>query len=750
MRKMKSVFAVPCAAFSGLFLASVFAASPTLPKFIDHRDYLAADNPSNLATGDLNGDGIADLVVPNFHSNNISVLLGKANGSFQQLRLFDDGVGRPFDAVIADFNGDGKNDVAVTIPVTGVLIMLGDGAGHLSTTATLPAGASPTRIVTADFNGDHKPDLAVTNQDSNNVSIFLNRGDGTFTSSVNRVVGAGPVGIVAGDFNGDGKVDLAVADSGVLSDGTRLGTNANTIAILLGAGTGRFQPPIFVPVAKTPVALAVADLNKDTKQDLVVSSKGAGLVSVLLGNGSGNFQTPRTFTVPRANNLSLADVNSDGNTDLLVTQGNLSDIALLLGDGAGNFGPLKHVPSGRNATTVLAGDFNHDGKADYITANGDSNTVSVVLGKGNATFIDIGPAVASNGASSNQIIAADFNNDGFTDLAQVNTGIEPPFGSSVSIMLGKSGGGVLPGKVIALGKNGPTALAAADLNNDGHLDLAVTTFGDISQNSPSLVILLGNGDGTFGAPKQFVPGPGNPKSIAIADFNRDGKLDAVIAQDPRGFGVGGVSLLLGNGLGGFGTQKLIATVGIGQLSTIVAGDFNRDGKNDIAYLSATDLSRVILQLGNGNGTFQTPKVVTAAGFDTPFSTFGIGDFNNDGILDFAVEQSGVIQMLLGNGDGNFTFTGTFPENTGSSFSFVSSLVLADFNGDGVLDVGVPDGFAETVSLLLGNGDGTLRTGQLFGGTLTSAAVAYNVAGFQPGIAMATQDTKVRIIKNTTP
>jgi len=782
MKKMKSVFAVLCAAFSGLFLASVVAGasgevakssdnldgdvaatqealttspSPTLPKFIDHRDYAAADNPTNLARGDLNGDGIADLVVPNFHSNNISVLLGKADGSFQQLQLFDDGIGRPFDAVIADFNGDGKNDVAVTIPVTGVAIMLGDGAGHLGTTATLPAGASPTRIVTADFNGDHIPDLAVTNQDSDNVSIFLGRGDGTFTSTVNRVVGAGPVGIVAGDFNGDGKVDLAVADSGVLSDGTSRGTNANTVAILFGAGTGGFQPPKFVPVAKTPVALAVADLNKDnkdTKQDLVVSSKGAGLVSVLLNNGGGNFQTPRTFTVPGANNLSLADFNNDGNTDLLVTQGNLSDIALLLGDGAGNFGPLKRVLSGRNATTVLAGDFNHDGKADYITANGDANTVSVVLGNGNGTFIDIGPAVPTNGAVSNQIIAADFNNDGIPDLAQVNTGVVGDLGNTISVLLGKQGGGFQAARTFNVGTQ-PSGLAAVDFNHDGRLDLVVADFGDPSNNiHGDLALLLGNGDGSFQAARKFIAGPGQPISAAVADFNGDGNPDAVVAQNPLAIGPGAISVLLGNGNNSFGQPKNIALFSLpgSQVLQVIAADFNHDGKSDIAYRTITDLNRITVQLGNGDSTFKTPTVVTSAGFTTVFSTFSIGDFNNDGILDFAVEETPFIEVLLGNGNGTFTSKGSFSEGTVNSFPFVPSLVLADFNGDGFLDVAAPDGFAESVSLLLGKGDGTLRPAQLFGGALTDSAVALSTAGFQPGIAMATRDSTVRIIKNTTP
>jgi len=184
-------------------------ASTTLPKFVAHRDYVAADVPINLAKGGLNGDGILDLVVPNFNSTNTSVLLGKNDDSFQTVRLFNSGGVQPFDAVVADFNGDGKNDVAETFPSAGLAILRGDGLGHLGTPALLAAGTHPLHIVSADFNGDHKADLAVTNSDSNNVSILLGKGDGTFTVAPSPAVGMAPVGIVLGDFNGDGKTDLA-------------------------------------------------------------------------------------------------------------------------------------------------------------------------------------------------------------------------------------------------------------------------------------------------------------------------------------------------------------------------------------------------------------------------------------------------------------------------------------------------------------------------------------------------------------
>jgi hypothetical protein len=725
-------------------------ASTALPKFIVHRDYVAADVPVNLAMGDLNGDGIADLVVPNFNSTNVSVLLGKRDGSFRPLQLFDSGGVNPFDAVVADFNGDGKNDVAVTIPSGGVSILLGDGLGHLGAPVVLPDGNHPLHIVAADFNGDHKLDLAVTDLNSNSVSLLFGRGDGTFTAATSPAVGMGPVGIVLGDFNGDGKADLAVANSGVLS-GNNQGAHANTVAILLGTGTGRFLAPVFLPVAKTPLLLAVADFNKDGKQDVVVSNNGGRVVSELLGNGNGTFQTPRTFQVPQALAISVADFNTDGNPDLVVTNGDLSSISLLLGDGTGKFGPAIQVPSGRLPRAVLTGDFNHDGKADYITANVDPNTVSVVLGKGNGKFFDIGSAIPTKGKYSTQIIAADFNNDGIPDLAQVNTGVVGDLGNTISVLLGKNGGGFQAARTFNVGTQ-PAGLAAVDFNHDGRLDLVVADFGDPSNNiGGDIALLLGNGDGTFQAPRKFVAGPGGPISVAVGDFNSDGNPDAVVAQVSTARAPAAVSLLLGDGNNSFGEPKNIALFSLpgSQALQVIAADFNHDGKNDIAYRTITDLNRITVQLGNGDGTFKTPMVVTSAGFTTVFSTFSIGDFNNDGILDFAVEETPFIEVLLGNGNGTFTSKGGFLEGTADSFPFFPSLVLADFNGDGFLDVAALDGFAESVSLLLGSGDGTLRPTQLFAGGLIGSAVAVDVAGFQPSIALAA-GSKVRIMKNATP
>jgi FG-GAP-like repeat len=594
--------------------------SKKLPKFIAHRDYLAADGPENLAMGDLNGDGIADLVVPNGNSQDISVLLGNRDGSFQPLRLIDAGGAWPSDVVIADLNGDGKNDVAVTT-ASGVSILLGDGKGNLGAPAVITAGTVPTRLIAADFNGDHKLDLAVTNLGSNDVSILMGEGDGTFTTET-VAVGMGPAGIAVGDFNRDGKADLAVANSAVHA-GKNKGSNGNTLAILLGNGKGGFKPATFIPVEKTPLVVIVSDFNKDSKQDLAVTSNAKGEVSELLGNGDGTFRTPRPFHVgPHADGLVAADFNGDGNEDLVATDGNLLNVALLVGDGAGSFQPAVQIPSGRAPAAVFAGDFNHDGKADYMTANLDPNTVSVVLGKGDGTFFDIGSGIPTHVRFGAQTISADFNNDGIPDIAIANSGVIGN-GSTVSVLLGNKKKSFDKEKVFEVGQE-PNGLAAADFNHDGHLDLIVANAGHFPKHG-KVALLMGNGDGTFQPAVDFTAGA-FPVAIDVGDFNGDGNPDAVVANSDADNQIPSISLLLGDGKGGFAKSKTVVTFpNLTQLIKVQTGDFNRDGKADIAYLSIFEDNRVSVQLGNGDGTFRSPVVVTSAGFETTFFTFSVGD-----------------------------------------------------------------------------------------------------------------------------
>jgi hypothetical protein len=722
--------------------SSATTASLALPKFLAHREYAAANGPQNIAVGDLNGDGIADLVVPNGNTSNVSVLLGNRDGSFQPFVLFSAGA-LPFDAAIADFNGDGKKDVAVTM-ISGVSILLGDGSGNLGAPTVQPTGTSPSRVIVADFNGDHKLDLAVTNLGSNDVSILLGNGDGTFAPAVNVSVGMGPVGIAAGDFNHDGKVDLAVANSGTALNHNQ-GPNPNTVQILLGDGRGGFNPTSVIPVPKTPNVILVTDINKDNKQDLAISS-GSGFVSELLGNGDGSFQQPRAFKIaPTANNMAVADFNGDGNPDIAVTAGNftaknLTNIITLFGDGAGNF-RLIDTPSGRNPSAVVAGDFNHDGKADYITANFDSNTVAVVLGLGNGKFLDAGAGLPDRTTFANSTIAADFNNDGVIDLAVANTGVIGALGNNVTVLLGNKGGGFEASGSFAVGTQ-PSALAAADLNHDGILDLVAADFGS-GNGDEDVAVLLGKGNGAFLKANHFSPGLGSPVSVAIADFNHDGNPDALFTEN--GSIVNGISLLPGNGNGGFGSAKTVLA-GRDRLTHVVAADFNHDGNADIAYFDL-DSGDVLVQLGKGDSTFQAATIAVSLGiFGT---TFTVADFNHDGILDMAAEDSGEIVMLLGDGTGKFNVTDVVSEGTESGFAFVPSLLVGDFNGDGLLDIAAPDGFGETVSFLPGNGDGTLGAPTLFQGALTDSAAVVDFSGRQPSIAMATEDGTLHVLRNLT-
>jgi hypothetical protein len=287
--------------------------------------------------------------------------------------------------------------------------------------------------------------------------------------------------------------------------------------------------------------------------------------------------------------------------------------------------------------------------------------------------------------------------------------------ASVSLLLGNGDGTFQTARDVPVGAVQPFDVQAADLNNDGNLDL-VTANGSNTTSDGSVSVLLGNGDGTFQAPTVYPVG-GRPFSVAVTDLNNDGAPDIVV-----GTSTNTVSVLLNNGDGTFGTAQTFAA---GPRTTGVAvGDFNNDGNPDILVTSYEGAS-VSLLLGNGDGTFQAPR--TFATGVNPISV-AVGDLNGDGNLDFAVANfnsgsNGTVSVFLGNGDGTFQprqdyATGGGPEN----------VAIADLNNDGNLDL-VAANVGGTVAVLLGNGDGTFGPLQTYAGGTNLSGAHLAVADF---------------------
>ncbi len=602
-------------------------------------DFPVDSSPRGAVSADFNNDGRPDLAIVNEASNNVSILLGQTSGSFGTASNYATGTG-PYGIVAGDFNNDGNQDLAITnVFDNTVSILLGNGNGTFTVKSVPTVGELPVAIVAGDFNNNGNLDLAVTNMAGNSVSVLFGNGDGTFQNQeVYSLTGCSnsggpsdcePRAIVAGFFNGDNNLDLVVADNG-----------GNALSVLLGSSTGTFTvQSTQYATGNQPFWIATADFNGDHILDLAVANNFDDTVSVLLGNGNGTFQTQ----------------------------------------------VVQNLAQGAAPDYVWAGPLTAIGPASIVTANQGTNTISVLVGQGNGTFVNHQDYATGNFPYS--LASNDFNGDGVPDFAISNT-----TSNTVTVLLGDGDNTFTERKVTNVG-SGPEGVAVGNLNGDSNLDAAVADF-----TANSVQVLFGNGDGTFTTGPTLATGTG-PTSVAIGDFNNDGILDIATANSANT-----VSVMLGTGDGNFGTHVDYAIGNTGTCSGgigLAAANLTNNGDLDLVATNC-NANTVSVLLGNGNGTFQTHQDYPVG--TTPVAV-AIADFNNNGILDLAVANSvgNTISVLLGTG------TGTFSPPTSYICGYDPlGIAVGDFNNDGNPDIATANSGGGSVAILLGNGNGTFQ------------------------------------------
>ena len=736
--------------------------------------YGAGTSPYGVTAGDFNRDGRLDLAVANYGSDNVSILLGNGNGTFPAAAHVNAGT-NPASIVTADLSRDGKPDLAVANRGSNnVSVLLGNGSGGFASPLDHATGTNPQAVTAADLNDDGILDLAVANNGSNDVTILFGDGAGTSASAANAGAGTAPAAILTADFDRDGKPDLGVANSGAgtvsillntcplpdlsitktHSDTFKQGDTGKTYTITVSNVGGAPTQGVVTVKDTLPTGLTATAMSGSgwsctlatrtcTRFDALAAGASYPAITLTVNVASG---APASVT-NEATVSGGSDMNSGNNlasdptsitpiTDLIVTlthtgnftQGATGTIYKIIAKNAGSLATSGTVtvsdtlPAGLTATAISGTGWTCtlasltctrsdvlNGLASYpaitltvsVAANAPASVINTATVSGggqtntsNDTALD--PTVIWSSQTCGSFgapllyaptsyvistVVADFNGDGKPDLAAA-------MGSNrVAIRLGNGNGTFgVPTEYVTGGEN-PTAMAAGDMNLDGNTDLVIGNYYGFK-----LSVLLGNGDGTF-APFILRPLMGTYNygitDLAIGHFNGDSYADVAVSTD-----YGGVYAVLGNGDGTLQTAVSYPTSYYP--TSIAAADFNSDGKTDLV---TTHNSAVAALLGNGDGTFQA-AIQSSGAYNS--SDVAVGEFHGDGIPDLAVASYDGITILTGAGNGSFTTPTIYYLSYGTS-----SLAIDDVNGDGKADV-VSGGYNYVVSLLFGSGTGSFQ------------------------------------------
>jgi hypothetical protein len=666
---------------------------------------------------------------------------GLSNGPATYTVGFD-----PFNVITADLLGNGRQDIiAANSDVSNgfnasntISILFSNGNGTFQAAKTVTVGNNPIGLAAGDF-GNGKIDIAVANTKDNTVTILLGDGTGNFTTAQTLAVGATPIGIGVGKFNkSSSKVDLVVLNSDYV------GTDncaASSVQIFTGTGTGTFNTTgTTLATGGCPFGGAIGDLGNGSLDIVVSNSLGNnattnGNVGVIVGNGDGTFKSQVTYTVgTRPNAVAIADFGT-GHPDVAVgndgakNSGGNGGIYLLLGNGDGTLQTASPIPGLTQGKSLAVADFDGDGKNDIVTQNNFYGGIGFLKGNGNGTF------------RTAQYFTFPGLSDKSSAVAAANLG-----NGKIGLALPEALGSTTPGNVVVVLGNGDgtfqnvfplypinaniNSIATGQFTTSGNLDLALgltlyTNCPGSCTPSSQAGVLLGNGNATFNPQTAISLQSGaNGTGVAAGSFKNNGKQDIVVIQNSQS-GTGFRSYLAGNGNGTF------AAPATGALSDnpfqAAATEFTTGGDLSLLYGDCSDL---VADAGNGNGTFATANPMSAGFYCVP-GEIAVGDFNGDGLPDAAVmdaDGSGNLQayVYLNNGSGGFNTPSPYTVSTSAWNGNTIGIVAGHFqetNPSNQLDLAVTDPPNGNVIVLTNKGDGS--------GTFNTTTSTYSTGGVNP-------------------
>jgi len=644
-------------------------------------------NTTSIAMGDLNGDGMLDLVVGDYWQPNV-VYLNDGSGAFSS--------GSPFGCpdttsslAVGDLNGDGALDLVVGNDWSPSLIYLNDGAGAFTAN---PLGDSEHISITlsvavGDLNGDGALDIVAGNSGYQNL-VYLNDGTGVFSAYSLDSSGytSDTTSVALGDLNGDGALDVVVGND----------WQQNLIYLNDGAGVFTASPLGDSGFLSPTLSVAVGDLNADGALDVVAgNAKRQSLV--YLNDGTGSFSLGGAFGgSDQVNSVALADLNGDGSLDLVA--GINGDRNLVyLNDGVGGFSSGSPFGGLDWTRSVAVGDVDSDGALDLVVGNDFQQDV-VYLSDGSAVF---SPGVPFGDWSWTQSVAVgDLDGDGALDLVAGN------YWQPNQVYLNEAGD---RGKTLGAFSTSPLgdagyisnteSVAIGDLDGDGALDLVVGNY------KYRNLVYLNDGAGAFSSGSPF-GGPDATYSVALGDLDGDGALDVVVGNflEPN-------SIYLNDGSGAFSTG--VPFGGADRTESVAVGDLDGDGALDLVV--GNDDQQNVVYLNDGRGTFSTGIPFGAADWTT---SLALGDLDGDGALDLVVGNRGSQNLIYLN-DGAGAFSTGIPFG-GPAQTF--EVALGDLDGDGTLDLIVGNEGSQSL-VYLNDGAGAFSTGSPFGGPDATHSVA---------------------------